>query len=101
MCNCCLGCIAGSPTFSELLDRAKRVVQDAIQHADVPFARVVEAARVPRSTAYTPVFQTMMTLQGAFNGTDDAAMSLADLQVEGWAVRVKPHARSSSGATCL
>jgi len=97
-----LGCIAGSPTFLELLQRAKRVVQDAIQHADVPFARVVEAARVPRSTAYTPVFQTMMTLQGA-SGTsnDDAAMSLADLQVEGWAVRVKQHARSSSGATCL
>ncbi len=72
-----------------LLERAKRVVQDAIEHADVPFARVVEAARVPRSTAYTPVFQTMMTLQGTFHGTRkaDAAMTLAGLVMEDWAVR--------------
>jgi hypothetical protein len=80
---------AGSPTFLALLERAKRVVQGAIEHADVPFARVVEAARVPRSTAYTPVYQTMMTLQGASYGTRkvDAAMSLAGLEVEDWAVR--------------
>jgi len=80
-----LGCIAGSPTFLELLQRARRVVQDAMQHADVPFARVVEAARVPRSTAYTPVFQTMMTLQGAVRGTQmaGAALALASLEVGG------------------
>jgi len=98
-----LGCIAGSPTFLELLQRAKRVVQGAIQHADVPFARIVEAARVPRSTAYTPVFQTMITLQGASSGMrkDNAVMSLADLQLEGWAVRVKQSACSLFGAACL
>ncbi len=80
---------AGSPTFLALLERAKRVVQDAIEHADVPFARVVEAARVPRGTAYTPVFQTMVTLQGAFYGTRkaDAAITLAGLVMEDWAVR--------------
>jgi hypothetical protein len=67
-----------------------------MEHADVPFARVVEAAHVPRSTAYTPVFQTMLTLQGAIKGMRKgyAAMSLADLQLEDWAVRVKHHARS-------
>ena len=88
---------AGSPSFLALLERAKRVVQDAMEHADVPFARVVEAARVPRSAAYTPVFQTMMTLQGAFygtrKGTGDAAMSLAGLEVGDWAVR-SMHGRS-------
>jgi len=84
-----LGCVAGSPTFLELLQRAKRVVQDAIQHADVPFARVVEAARVPRSTAHTPVFQTMMTLQGAVLGTqmDGTALALTSLEVGAIEVR--------------
>ena len=98
-----LAVYAGSHTFSEVLLRAKRVVQDAMEHADVPFARVVEAARVPRSTAYTPIFQTMMTLQGALNSTrkGDAAMSLAGLELEDWAVRVKRHACSSSGRACL
>ena len=85
------GCVAGSPTFLELLQRAKRVVQDAIQHADVPFARVVEAARVPRSTAYTPVFQTMMILQAAVRGTQmpGAAVALASLGVGAMEVRCR------------
>lgn len=72
------------------MERAKRVVQGAIEHADVPFARVVDAANVPRSTAYTPIFQTMMTLQGDAFGTrrvDTAAMSLADLEVSDMSVR--------------
>jgi len=91
-----LAVCAGAHTFTEVLGRAKRVIQDAMEHADVPFARVVEAARVPRSTAYTPVFQTMMTLQGAFNSTrkGDAAMRLAGLKLEDWAVRVKQHGHS-------
>ena len=80
-----LAVCAGAHTFTEVLGRAKRVIQDAMEHADVPFARVVEAARVSRSTAYTPVFQTMMTLQGAVRGTQmaGAALALASLEVGG------------------
>jgi len=79
------------------------VVQDAIEHADVPFARVVEAARVPRSTAHTPVYQTMMTLQGALYGTrkGDAAMSLAGLEVADWAVRCHARPRPAAAAWSL
>ncbi len=67
----------------------KSVVQGAIEHADVPFTQVVQAARVPRSSAYTPIFQTMMTLQGAYFGARnvDAGMSLDRLQVESMTVR--------------
>lgn len=72
------------------------MVRDAVEHADVPFARIVEAARVPRSTAYTPVFQTMVTLQGASYGTRrvDASMSLARLD----AVDMKVRARAMHSA---
>jgi len=47
---------AGSPSFLGLLGRVKSVVLGAIEHADVPFTQVVQAARVPRSSAYTPIF---------------------------------------------
>jgi len=77
-------CTAGSPTFLELLGRTKRVVTSAIEHADAPFTRVVEATRVLRSSAYTPIFQTLLTLQGAAHGSrrSEGAVSLPRLEVE-------------------
>ncbi len=77
-------CTAGSPTFLELLARTKRVVMGALEHADAPFPRVVEAARVPRSSAYTPIFQTLLTLQGAVHGSrrSEGTVSLPLLKVE-------------------
>jgi hypothetical protein len=48
-----------------VVSRVKAVVQDAVANADIPFPQVVEAANVPRSSAYTPVFQTLLTLETA------------------------------------
>jgi len=56
---------AGSPTLATLVKRVKAVVQDAVANADIPFPQVVEAANVPRSSAYTPVYQTLLTLEAA------------------------------------
>ena len=56
---------AGSPGFRELLSRAKTVVRGALDNADLPFMLVVQAAGVPRSTAYSPLFQVMCVLQDA------------------------------------
>ena len=55
---------AGSPTFKAVVERAKGVVLDAVANADIPFHQVVDAAAVARSAAYTPVFQTQLTLEG-------------------------------------
>ena len=55
---------AGSPTFEKVVERAKGVVLDAVANADIPFHEVVGAAAVARSAAYTPVFQTLLTLDG-------------------------------------
>ena len=46
------------------MERAKGVVLDAVANADIPFHQVVDAAAVARSAAYTPVFQTQLTLEG-------------------------------------
>ena len=56
---------AGSPTFKTVVERVKGVVQDAMANADIPFYQVVDAANVARSSAYTPVFQTLFTLANA------------------------------------
>ena len=56
---------AGSPSFRDLLARVKAVVRGALDNADLPFTRVVEAAGVPRSAAHSPLFQVMCVLQDA------------------------------------
>ena len=56
---------AGSPTLATVVKRVKAVVQDAVVNADIPFAQVVEAVNAPRSSAYTPVYQTLLTLEAA------------------------------------
>lgn len=41
----------------------QKTVRGAMDSADVPFQQVVADADVPRSAAYTPLFQSMVTLQ--------------------------------------
>ena len=63
MCTVCFG--AGSPSFRDLLVRVKAVMRGALDNADLPFMRVVEAVGAPRSAAYSPLFQVMCVLQDA------------------------------------
>ncbi|MEZ0492088.1 amino acid adenylation domain-containing protein [Kineococcus sp. TBRC 1896] len=49
------------PTFSAVLHRVRRAVLDAVQHAAVPFERVVELLDPPRSPARAPLFQTLVS----------------------------------------
>ena len=56
---------AGSPSFRDLLARAKAVMRGALDNADLPFTRVVEAVGVARSAAHSPLFQVMCALQDA------------------------------------
>ncbi|MFG1647435.1 amino acid adenylation domain-containing protein [Amycolatopsis sp. NPDC049252] len=63
----------GDPTFVELLDRTRRHVLDAFDHADVPFERLVNALGVPRDVSRSPVFQAMFALQNYEMGRMAAA----------------------------
>ena len=54
---------AGATSYRELLGRVQKIVRGAMDNADVPFQQVVADADVPRSASYTPLFQSMVTLQ--------------------------------------
>jgi amino acid adenylation domain-containing protein len=49
--------LGGDPTFAEALERARTTVLDALDHQNVPFAKLVEALHPPRDPARTPLYQ--------------------------------------------
>ncbi|OLT31484.1 hypothetical protein BJF84_27135 [Rhodococcus sp. CUA-806] len=61
--------VEGGLTFAELLARTRETDLAAFGHADVPFERLVEAMGRTRSSAYSPLFQVMLTFQNAVSGT--------------------------------
>jgi amino acid adenylation domain-containing protein len=54
--------LSGNPTFSEVLQRIKKVVADAYEHQDLPFERLIEALEIERSPSYHPLFQVLFDL---------------------------------------
>jgi len=70
-------------------------VQGALENADVPFQQVVADANVPRSSAYSPLFQNLFTLADA---SFESALELDGASVEQAEVRppAAPRLRRSS-----
>jgi amino acid adenylation domain-containing protein len=73
------GDLTGDPTFRALLGRVRETVLGAFAHQEMPFERLVDELKVPRSAAHTPVFQAMFILQN----TPDAELALPGLRAEG------------------
>ena len=57
--------LAHDPTVSELLAQIRTSAAEAYQHRDIQFAQIVEARQQRRSLSYNPIFQVMLTLDGA------------------------------------
>ena len=74
--------LAGDPTFSELLERTRRCVLDGFEHADVPFAKVVQELNLPRDVSRSPVFQSMFVLQNYEMGRFTEASKGTDVSFE-------------------
>jgi|GEM_PF-192527 len=70
--------VSGNPSFRALLGRVKEATLGAYAHQDLPFERLVEALKVERSLAHTPVFQVAFSLEDAAT----ARASLPGLAVE-------------------
>jgi amino acid adenylation domain-containing protein len=54
-----------APTVNELLSRTKSQALEAQRNQDLPFQRVVELIRPPRSLAHSPLFQVMFAWKSA------------------------------------
>jgi amino acid adenylation domain-containing protein len=69
--------LSGNPTFAELLERTRRAVLAALEHADFPFALVAERLRPARDPSRSPVFQVMFLLQRSRPGEEPGLATFA------------------------
>lgn len=51
--------VSSTDAFAMLIEHSKRYLAEADAHGDLPFSRLVDALRVPRSLANTPLCQVM------------------------------------------
>ncbi|MEV0194648.1 amino acid adenylation domain-containing protein [Kitasatospora purpeofusca] len=75
--------LSGDPSFGELLDRVRATDLAALDHADLPFERLVEELNPQRLLGRQPLFQTMVALEEAGPDTGRLfGLSTSDLPVD-------------------
>ncbi|HEV8580076.1 MAG TPA: non-ribosomal peptide synthase/polyketide synthase [Thermoanaerobaculia bacterium] len=79
--------LAGDPSFRILLERSRRTVLAALEHAEFPMVLLAERLRPVRDPARPPLFQGMLALQQR-RGEDDFGLPGFALGEEGARVRL-------------
>ncbi|MEU5844568.1 amino acid adenylation domain-containing protein, partial [Rhodococcus sp. NPDC047139] len=69
--------VSPTATFSDLLQEVRDVDLAAFAHAELPFERLVDALGRSRSSAYSPLFQVMLTYQN----TEQTSLELPGLEI--------------------
>ncbi|MCP5094517.1 MAG: AMP-binding protein, partial [Chloroflexi bacterium] len=54
--------LSNTPTFRQLLQRVRRVAEDAFSHQDVPLEKLIERLQPERLLSHNPLFQVMFAL---------------------------------------
>ena len=70
------GDLKGSPSFSDLLDRLRLTVNDALRHSDVPFQYIIDALKLPRDPSRNPMYQVMLNLKDARDVFDTSSVDI-------------------------
>ena len=55
--------LSAEPTFVDLLGQVRQTVQEAFEHQDLPFEKLVEHLHLEREMSYPPLVQVVFTLQ--------------------------------------
>jgi len=55
--------LSGNPSFAELIARSKERLLGAYEHQQMPFEMLVDELNPERSTAHSPLFQVMLSMQ--------------------------------------
>jgi natural product biosynthesis luciferase-like monooxygenase protein len=64
--------LSGNPSLRTLLGRARRTVEDALDHQDYPFPLLVERLQLARDLSRSPLFQVMFVF---YEGGDPTVLS--------------------------
>jgi amino acid adenylation domain-containing protein len=68
--------LSGDPTFEQLLQQVRERTLAAYAHADLPFAKLVEALEVPRDVGHNPVCQVVFTFAEQAEQASPAGLEL-------------------------
>ena len=75
--------LAGTPMFSELLARVRRLTLDAYAHQDLPFEKLVDEIQPERDLSRSPLFQVMMALQNApFERVESDGLRFSPIRIQ-------------------
>ncbi|BAZ08945.1 amino acid adenylation domain protein [Calothrix sp. NIES-4071] len=75
-------CLAGNPSFEDLLSRVRKVTLEAYTHRELPFEKLVEILQPERSLSYTPLFQVMLMLLNELPAIQMEGLMVSPLAVE-------------------
>lgn len=77
--------LSGDPRFAELIDKVKLTAEEAFQHQEAPFEKVLDEISAGRDLSIMPVFQVLFSLQN----TPDRRLRLGKLSLKRMAIPSK------------